>query len=156
MKVDNIHNPDLNAQIMAERLAYSLDRGRHYRKAGYYILRKVMDSGEATSIEIRITGKVNSQRERTQVFKAERKSKRVQSDDDIIDIGRAQSLQKFGKLRILVKIMHDNPKINDLNLDDLSTKFLTDGEAELEKATVEYTIQESQEEPTSEDNDLNH
>ena len=53
MKVDRFYDPDINAQFMAERLAYSLDRGRSYRRAGYYILRKVMDSGGATSIEER-------------------------------------------------------------------------------------------------------
>lgn len=45
IEVEQVENPDLDAQIMAERLAYSLDRGRHYRRAGYYILRKVMDAG---------------------------------------------------------------------------------------------------------------
>ena len=45
IEVEEVENPDLDAEIMAERLAYSLDRGRHYRRAGYYILRKVMDAG---------------------------------------------------------------------------------------------------------------
>ena len=154
MEANEIHNPDINAQIMAERLAYSLERGRDYRKAAYYILRKVMDSGDAMRIELRITGKINSQRERTQVFKAERKSKPTQSSNDVLDIGRAQSLHKFGKLRILVKIIHDDSKINDLNHDDLSTKLLAEDKAE--KAPVGYTIKESEEEPTSEDNDRNY
>ena len=114
-----------------------------------------MESGEATNIEIRINGKINSLREKTQVFKAERKSKPVPSANDVLDIGRAQITQKFGKLRILVKIMHNVPKINDLNHDDLSTKFLADENAELEKTSLEYTIKESQEEPNTEDNDLN-
>ncbi|GAH05815.1 unnamed protein product [marine sediment metagenome] len=29
IEVEEVQDPDLNAQIMAERLAYSLDRGRH-------------------------------------------------------------------------------------------------------------------------------
>ncbi len=45
IEVNEVEEPDIDAQIMSERLAYSLDRGRHYRRAGYYILRKVMDAG---------------------------------------------------------------------------------------------------------------
>ena len=70
IEVEEVQNPDVNAQIMAERLAYSLDRGRHFRRAGYYILRKVMDSGEARGVEIIVSGKVTSQRARTQIFRA--------------------------------------------------------------------------------------
>ena len=35
IEVEEVKDPSLDAQIMAERLAYSLDRGRHYRRAGY-------------------------------------------------------------------------------------------------------------------------
>ncbi|MCK4281311.1 MAG: 30S ribosomal protein S3, partial [Candidatus Lokiarchaeota archaeon] len=45
IEVEEIPNPELNAQIMAERLAFSLDRGRQYRRASYYILRKIMAAG---------------------------------------------------------------------------------------------------------------
>lgn len=45
IEVNEVEEPDIDAQIMSERLAYSLDRGRHYRRAGYYILRKAMDAG---------------------------------------------------------------------------------------------------------------
>lgn len=155
MEVADVHDPDLNAQIMAERLAYSLDRGRNYRRAVYYILRRVMDSGDAMGVEIRMTGKINSQRERTQVFKAERKFKSIQRTNEILEIGRAQSVQKFGRLKILVQILHSYPKIDDLNHKDLSTKSQAKGELELEKASVEYTIKESEEEPSAKDNDLN-
>jgi len=155
MEVSDIHDPDTNAQIMAERLAYSLDRGRHYKRAAYYILRRVIDSGDAMRVELRITGKINSQRERTYIFKAERKSKSVQSSNHILDIGTAQNIQEFGKLRILVKIIHVDSKINGLNKNDLLDKFQEKGEAELEKAPVEYIIKETEEEPSAEDKDPN-
>ena len=97
---------------MAERLAYSLDRGRHYRRAGYYILRKIMDSG-AKGTEIIVSGKVTSQRARTTVFRAGTMSKSGQPAQEGVDRGVAQCIQKSGTLGIIVKIMHADIRLGD-------------------------------------------
>ena len=97
---------------MAERLAYSLDRGRHYRRAGYYILRKVMDAG-AKGVEIRISGKVTSQRARCQIFRAGTMKKSGQPAQEAVDKGVAQCIQKSGVLGIVIKIMRANFKMGD-------------------------------------------
>ena len=112
IEVEEVANPDLDAQIMAERLAYSLDRGRHYRRAGYYILRKVMDAG-ARGVEIRVSGKVTSQRARTQIFRAGTMSKSGQPAQVGVDKGVAQCIQKSGTLGIIVKIMKADTKMGD-------------------------------------------
>jgi len=93
IEVEEVQNPDLDAQIMAERLAYSLDRGRHYRRAGYYILRKVMDAG-AKGVEIRIAGKVTSQRARSQIFRAGTMTKSGQPAENGVDKGVATMYSK--------------------------------------------------------------
>ena len=41
--VQQVPNPNFNAQIMAERLASAIERGWYFRKAGSSILRRVMD-----------------------------------------------------------------------------------------------------------------
>jgi len=112
IEVDEVEQPDLDAQIMSERLAYSLDRGRHYRRAGYYILRKVMDAG-AKGVEIKISGKVTSQRARTQIFRAGTIKKSGQPAQEAIDKGVTQCIQKSGVLGVVVKIMRDGYKIGD-------------------------------------------
>jgi small subunit ribosomal protein S3 len=112
IEVEEVPNPDLDAQIMAERLAYSLDRGRHYRRAGYYILRKVMDAG-ARGVEIRISGKVTSQRARCQIFRAGTMTKSGQPAEVGVDKGVAQCIQKSGVLGIIVKIMKADVKMGD-------------------------------------------
>ena len=45
VEVQQIDNPNFNAQIMAERLANSLERGWYFRKAGSSVIRRVMESG---------------------------------------------------------------------------------------------------------------
>jgi len=129
IEVEEVKNPDVNAQIMAERLAYSLDRGRHYRRAGYYILRKVMDSGLARGVEIQISGKVTSQRARTQIFRAGTMSKSGQPAQEGVDKGVAQCIQKSGTLGVIVKIMRadyiqgDGVSINHQALNSAQAKM---------------------------------
>lgn len=128
---------------MAERLAYSLDRGRHYRRAGYYILRKVMDAG-ARGVEIIISGKVTSQRARTQIFRAGTMSKSGQPAQEGVDKGVAICIQKSGVLGIICKIMRADTKLGDgvTIKEDLLIKAQAEIEAELAKTRAEYVIEE--------------
>jgi len=112
IEVEEVQEPDLDAQIMAERLAYSLDKGRHFRRAGYYILRKIMDAG-ARGVEIIVSGKVTSQRARTQIFRAGTMSKSGQPAQEAVDKGVAQCIQKSGTLGVIVKIMRADYKQGD-------------------------------------------
>ncbi len=145
IEVEEVAQPDLDAQIMAERLAYSLDRGRHYRRAGYYILRKVMDAG-ARGVEIIISGKVTSQRARTQIFRAGTMSKSGQPAQEGVDKGVAQCIQKSGVLGIIVKIMRANTKMgDDIKIkDDLLAKAQAEKEAKLAKTRADYVIEEGE------------
>jgi small subunit ribosomal protein S3 len=145
IEVEEVAEPDLDAQIMAERLAYSLDRGRHYRRAGYYILRKVMDAG-ARGVEIIISGKVTSQRARTQIFRAGTMSKSGQPAQEGVDKGVAQCIQKSGVLGIIVKIMRANTKMgDDIKIkDDLLSKAELKEQAKLAKTRADYVIEEEE------------
>ncbi|MHA1413055.1 MAG: 30S ribosomal protein S3 [Promethearchaeota archaeon] len=153
IEVEEVPNPDLDAQIMAERLAYSLDRGRHYRRAGYYILRKVMEAG-AKGVEIRISGKVTSQRARTQIFRAGTMSKSGQPAQEGIDKGVAQCVQKSGVLGIIVKIMKADTKMGDeIKIkEDLLAEAQARAKARKKKA--ELKVEEKEDELSPEDQEL--
>lgn len=155
IEVEEVPNPDLDAQIMAERLAYSLDRGRHYRRAGYYILRKVMDAG-AKGVEIIISGKVTSQRARTQIFRAGTMSKSGQPAQEGVDKGIAQCIQKSGTLGIIVKIMRADTKMGDevILKDELLNQAQKKAEAKMAKTRAEYVIEEKEGEISEEDKEI--
>ncbi|MBY9006880.1 MAG: 30S ribosomal protein S3 [Candidatus Lokiarchaeota archaeon] len=161
IEVEEIKDPSLDAQIMAERLAYSLDRGRHYRRAGYYILRRIMDSG-ARGVEIRVSGKVTSQRARTQIFRAGTMKKSGYSAQQAVDKGVAQCIQKSGTLGVLVKIFHPNFNIGDEIIvhTDLLIKRQKELEAMKPKSKAEkladgdYLIEEREEELSEEEKAL--
>ena len=158
VEVEEVADPDVNAQIMAERLAYSLDRGRHYRRAGYYILRKVMDSGLAKGCEVIVSGKVTSQRARTSIFRAGTMSKSGQPAQVGVDKGVAQCIQKSGVLGVIVKIMRADTKMgDDVTIDYAAlSQVQAKKEAELSKTKIEkeYEIVEEEREPTEEEKDL--
>lgn len=160
IEVEEVRSPDLNAQIMAERLAYSLDRGRHYRRAGYYILRKVMDAG-ARGVEIRVSGKVTSQRARCQIFRAGTMKKSGMPAQEAVKKGVAQCIQKTGVLGVIVKIMHADYKMgDDITIDyEALRKVQAKIDAKKEKTKAEklmesYKVEETEEDITEEDEEL--
>ena len=68
IEVQEVEEPNLNAQIMAEKLAFALERGWHFRRAGHSTVRRIMDSG-ARGCLIIISGKLTGERHRTEKFK---------------------------------------------------------------------------------------
>ena len=68
VEVQEVDNPNLNAQIMAEKLAFALERGWHFRRAGHSTVRRVMDSG-ARGCHVVVAGKLTGERHRTEKFK---------------------------------------------------------------------------------------
>jgi len=61
--VVEVEVPELNPYIMASRIAASLERGVHFRRASFWALRRIMEAG-ALGAEIVISGKLRSDRSR--------------------------------------------------------------------------------------------
>jgi small subunit ribosomal protein S3 len=61
--VIEVEVPELNPQIMASRVANALERGVHFRRAIFWSLRRIMDSG-ALGCEIVLKGPLRSARSR--------------------------------------------------------------------------------------------
>lgn len=60
--------PQLNARIMAQKLAFALERGWHFRRGGHSTVRRIMEAG-ARGCQVTISGKLTGQRHRTEKFK---------------------------------------------------------------------------------------
>jgi len=61
--VVEVEVPELNPQIMASRIANALERGVHYRRAIFWSLRRIIDSG-AIGCEVILKGPLRSARSR--------------------------------------------------------------------------------------------
>ncbi len=66
--VSEIEVPELNARVMASRMADALQRGIHFRRTGFWALNQIMKAG-AMGAEIIVIGKLTSQRHRYEKYK---------------------------------------------------------------------------------------
>ncbi len=69
ISVAEIEIPELNAYVVASRIASALKRGVHYRRAGFWGLNQIMDAG-AQGAEIIISGKLRTDRARYEKFRS--------------------------------------------------------------------------------------
>jgi small subunit ribosomal protein S3 len=135
IEVEEVKDPELNAQIMAERLATGIEKGQHYRRAAYSIMRRVMRRG-ARGIEVIIGGKITSQRARVQKFREGVVSKCGTPWDDIVSYGVAHTVTKTGKMGVRVLVMPGNVrlpdqfKINDRSMIEAATEAAPQAEEE--------------------------
>lgn len=68
ISVAEIEIPELNPYVIASRVTSALKRGVHFRRAGFWALQQVMESG-AAGAEIVIRGKLRTERARFEKFK---------------------------------------------------------------------------------------
>ena len=69
IEVQEERQPSLNAQLMSEKLASTLERGWHFRRAGHSTVRRIMEAG-ARGCQVILSGKLTGERHRTERFKA--------------------------------------------------------------------------------------
>jgi small subunit ribosomal protein S3 len=69
ISVSEIEVPEFNAHVIASRVTSALERGVHFRRAGFWALNQVMEAG-ALGAEIVISGKLTTERARFEKFKA--------------------------------------------------------------------------------------
>jgi small subunit ribosomal protein S3 len=69
ISVSEIEVPEFNAHVVANRVTSALERGVHFRRAGFWALNQVMAAG-ALGAEIVISGKLTTERARFEKFRA--------------------------------------------------------------------------------------
>ncbi|NLK26684.1 MAG: 30S ribosomal protein S3 [Euryarchaeota archaeon] len=112
VEVQEVENANLNAQIMAEKLAFALERGWHFRRAGHSTIRRVMESG-ARGCHIVVAGKLTGQRHRTEKFKDGYIKFCGEPKIRNIDRGYAVAKLKPGVVGVTVEIMHPEATLPD-------------------------------------------
>lgn len=98
------YNPGLNAQIMAIKVAESLERGWHFRRVGHSTVQRVMAAG-AQGVIVEIAGKLTGAKRRREKFIAGHVKYAGETAYTLMDIGRAQCKKKLGVIGCTVRIM---------------------------------------------------
>jgi len=112
ISVAEIEVPELNAYVMASRVASALKRGLHFRRAGFWALNRIMEAG-ALGAEIIISGKLRTDRSRYEKFRLGFLPK---SGDPAMKYMRKAALHvqlKPGILGVKVQIMPPEAKFPD-------------------------------------------
>ncbi len=108
--VQEVKIPELNAQMMASRLAGAIERGLYFRKAGHNMLRRIMESG-ALGCEIDIAGKLTGPRKRTEKFVAGNMLHAGNPAMELVDKGFAVAIKKLGVIGCRVRLIRPTVKL---------------------------------------------
>ena len=112
IEVQEVESPNLNAQIMAEKLASALERGWHFRRAGHSTVRRIMESG-ARGCQVTVAGKLTGRRHRREKFKKGHIKFCGQAKLDFMERGFASARMKPGVIGVTVQIMHPDARLPD-------------------------------------------
>jgi small subunit ribosomal protein S3 len=112
VEVVEVENPNLNAQIMSEKLASALERGWHFRRAGHSTVRRIMDNG-AKGCQVIISGKLTGQRHRTEKFKEGHIKFCGEPKIQWMEEGFTPAKLKQGIIGVKVQIMHPKARLPD-------------------------------------------
>ena len=110
--VQEVDEPDLNARIVADRLANALERGWYFRKAGHTTIDRIMEAG-ALGAEIVLSGKVTGARSRVEKFNRGYIKHNGEPAEEIVDHGVATAVMKLGTIGVQVKIIPPDAELPD-------------------------------------------
>jgi small subunit ribosomal protein S3 len=155
--VQEVEEPDLNARIVADKLANALERGWYFRDAGRTTLSRIMESG-AMGAEIVFSGKVTGARSRVVKFKEGYVKHCGEPAESVVERGQGTAVMKLGTIGIQVSIippgseLPDKFEVNvDADVEDLVPEAETT-EVEVEEAeTADEGIEDLVEEATEEE-----
>ena len=110
--VQEVDEPDLNARIVADRLANALERGWYFRKAGHTTIDRIMEAG-ALGAEIVLSGKVTGARSRVEKFNRGYIKHNGEPAQDVVDDGQGVAVMKLGTIGVTVKIIPPGATLPD-------------------------------------------
>ena len=110
--VQEVEEPDLNARIVADRLANALERGWYFRKAGHTTIDRIMEAG-AHGAEIVLSGKVTGARSRVEKFNRGYIKHNGEPAEEIVDYGVSTAVVQLGTIGVQVKIIPPGAELPD-------------------------------------------
>jgi small subunit ribosomal protein S3 len=110
--VQEVEEPDLNARIVADRLANALERGWYFRKAGHTTIDRIIEAG-ALGAEIVLSGKVTGARSRVEKFNRGYIKHNGEPAEEIVDHGVGTAVMKLGTIGVQVKIIPPDAELPD-------------------------------------------
>ncbi len=134
IEIDEIMQPDLDSQLIADDIALGLERfgPLKFKVLAYRSLQRIMKSG-ALGTEIRLSGKLPSSRARTWRF-AQGYLKKTGDSAKVVDRAQAIAQTKPGIVGVKVSILKPDAKLKDrITIDDELLKKLKENSLNLDE-----------------------
>lgn len=103
ISVLEIPNPELNPQIMCNRIAQLIERGTAFRRAAMWALNTIMGAG-ALGVEVTISGKLRTERAHFEKHTVGIVPKSGEISDEMVRTGISHVLTKMGLMGIQLRI----------------------------------------------------
>ena len=110
LEVEEITEPRLNAQVMASRMASSLERGWFFRRAGHSTSQSIMDAGARGCLVV-LSGKITGARHRVEKFQQKHIKYCGETALQFMDVGYSVAVKKLGTVGCTVRIMRPGVKL---------------------------------------------
>ena len=137
--VTTVENPELNARVMAFRLAVALEKGYHFRRAAFITIRRIMNAG-ALGAEVVVSGKLTSERAKYEKLKEGVVYKTGAHLEKMVDRAVAIAMLKPGVYGVEVIITKPMKPIDKI---EIREKPKEEGESVVTVTNVSF-IEESQ------------
>ena len=126
LEVEEIEESRTNAQVMASRLASSLERGWFFRRAGQSTVQNIMDAGARGCIVI-LRGKITGARHRVEKFQKGHIKYCGETALQFMDVGFSTAVKKLGTIGCTVRIMRPGTKLpHEIAIQERSESGLPD------------------------------
>ena len=126
--VTQVESPDLDARIVATRVALAIERGYHFRRAAFVALRRVLSAG-AVGVEVIISGKLTSERARYEKLRAGKVYKTGHHIERLTQRAIIHLLRKPGIYGIEVMIVKPGEPDDIVRIVEPGTELMQEGEA---------------------------
>jgi len=133
IEIDEIRQPDFDAQLVADEIALSLEKlgPLKFKVVAYRMLQRIMKAG-AMGAELRLSGKLPSTRARTWRF-AQGYLKKTGDSAKVVDRAQAVGQTKPGVVGVKVAILSPDAKLKDrIVVDDAMVKKLQENKEKAE------------------------
>jgi small subunit ribosomal protein S3 len=159
ISVMEIEVPELNPQIMANRIAQLVERGTAFRRASMWTMNTVMGAG-AMGVEISIAGKLRSERAHFEKHSLGVVPKSGNAAGKIVKLGLTDVLTKMGLMGIQLRIALKNEIPPDFELieskQEPGPNSNPQSESEIETEANKSTIPENTNRKKSQERNTQH
>ncbi|NOZ81653.1 MAG: 30S ribosomal protein S3 [Candidatus Micrarchaeota archaeon] len=109
LDVKEVEVPELDPQVVAQQIAFSLERGLSYIRVANIWLQRIMEAG-AVGAQIKISGKLGGDMARTEKFSSGYLKHTGEPAEELVKKGFAIARTKPGVIGVQVKILTRLPK----------------------------------------------